>query len=39
MCPAVLMVSPEILRLVTQVRVSFSDPLTRNGISGRSNTR
>jgi hypothetical protein len=33
------MVLPEILRLITQARRSFSDALVCSGISGRSSTR
>jgi hypothetical protein len=37
--PGSLTVPPEILRLVRTVRISFSEPLVRSGISGRSSTR
>ena len=37
--PASLTVPPEIFRLVTQERISFSEPLVWSGISGRSRTR
>ncbi len=37
--PLSLTVPPEIFRLVTKVRMSFSEPLVLRGISGRSRTR
>ena len=37
--PAAERVSPEILRLVTKLRTSFSEPLVCSGMSGRSRTR
>jgi len=37
--PASLAVPPKILRLVTQERMSSSDPLVWRGIPGRSRTR
>src|SRR6188508_817595 len=36
--PAAERVSPEILRLVTKLRTSFSEPLVCSGMSGRSST-
>src|SRR3954463_6748514 len=37
--PAAERVSPEILRLVTKLRMSFSEPFVCSGISGRSSTK
>src|SRR6266478_4760746 len=37
--PLSLMVPPEIFRLVTKARMSFSEALVLRGISGRSRTR